>query len=415
MFKTLFCYPRVISRHANAPLAEERNAFLSTLASRGTPRSTLLRYARQLRVIALMLGNKAHGPIGRSALRQCAQRWARRQRQQGRARTLKWSEEHFQRVACAWCSFMGRLKVKPPPVLPYTAELEAWASFLRLEAPLAPATVSHYCWWTRDFLHWLWRQKLPLRRLTLVRVDKYMKRLGGRGLSRVTLATAAKALRRFLPYAHQQGWCPRDASAGLLGPRLFRHENLPGGPVWSEVQRLLSATQGHSGRDRRNRAILLLLAVYGWRSGEVRSLCLEDVDWTRNLLRVHRSKTRRVQEYPLTRTLRQVLQRYLKKSRPPSACREVFLTLHAPFRPLSAGALYRLTWSLLERLNIASPKRGPHALRHACATYLLNQGFSLKKVGDHLGHRSLSATQIYAKVDLEGLRAVAAFDLGGLL
>jgi site-specific recombinase XerD len=54
-------------------------------------------------------------------------------------------------------------------------------------------------------------------------------------------------------------------------------------------------------------------------------------------------------------------------------------------------------------------------LRHACATYLLNQGFSLKKVGDHLGHQSLSATQIYAKVDLAGLRTVAAFDLGGLL
>ena len=69
----------------------------------------------------------------------------------------------------------------------------------------------------------------------------------------------------------------------------------------------------------------------------------------------------------------------------------------------------------MDRLGIASIKRGPHALRHACATYLLNEGFSLKRVGDHLGHRSLSATQIYAKVDFEGLRAVAEFDLGGLL
>ena len=74
-----------------------------------------------------------------------------------------------------------------------------------------------------------------------------------------------------------------------------------------------------------------------------------------------------------------------------------------------------LIHSLMARLEINSPKRGPHALRHACATYLLNQGFSLKKVGDHLGHRSLSATQIYAKVDVKGLRAVADFDLGGLV
>jgi site-specific recombinase XerD len=55
------------------------------------------------------------------------------------------------------------------------------------------------------------------------------------------------------------------------------------------------------------------------------------------------------------------------------------------------------------------------SLRHANATYLLNSGASLKVVGDHLGHRSLSTTQVYAKVDLVGLREVAAFDLGGLL
>jgi site-specific recombinase XerD len=77
--------------------------------------------------------------------------------------------------------------------------------------------------------------------------------------------------------------------------------------------------------------------------------------------------------------------------------------------------MYCLVSVLLARLGIASPKHGPHALRHACATYLLNSGLSLKKVGDHLGHANLSATQIYAKTDLVALRAVAAFDLGGLI
>jgi site-specific recombinase XerD len=42
----------------------------------------------------------------------------------------------------------------------------------------------------------------------------------------------------------------------------------------------------------------------------------------------------------------------------------------------------------------------PHSLRHACATRLINQGFSLKEIGDHLGQRNLEATRIYAKVDL---------------
>jgi site-specific recombinase XerD len=328
---------------------------------------------------------------------------------------LKWSAEHFFQVAYAWCSFMGRLTAAPPPPLAYASELEAWTSYLRCEAQLAPCTVSNYCWWTREFLQWLSPQKMPLRRLTLAVVDQFMNHLASRGLSRVTLVTAVQGLRRFLRYAYQQGWCRLDLAAGIFGPRLFRHENLPAGPAWSEVQRLIAATKDDSCRDLRNRAILLLLAVYGLRSGEVRSLCLEDLDWTRDILRVRRSKTARLQEYPLTSTMRQTLRRYLRKARPDSSRREVFLTLWAPFRPLSAFAMYNLTRSLLERFNITSPKRGPHGLRHACATYLLNQGFSLKKVGDHLGHRSLRATQIYAKVDLEGLRSVAAFDLGGLL
>jgi site-specific recombinase XerD len=53
-------------------------------------------------------------------------------------------------------------------------------------------------------------------------------------------------------------------------------------------------------------------------------------------------------------------------------------------------------------------------LRHACAAHLLAERFSLKEIGDHLGHRSAKTTRIYAKVDLPGLREVAAFDLGGL-
>ena len=58
---------------------------------------------------------------------------------------------------------------------------------------------------------------------------------------------------------------------------------------------------------------------------------------------------------------------------------------------------------------------GPHALRHACATHLLEQGLSLKEIGDHLGHRHLNSTAIYASVNLTGLREVANLSLGGLL
>jgi site-specific recombinase XerD len=74
----------------------------------------------------------------------------------------------------------------------------------------------------------------------------------------------------------------------------------------------------------------------------------------------------------------------------------------------------RLVAARLEPLNVQCAHHGPHSLRHACAARLVAQGLSLKEIGDHLGHRSTSATSVYAKVDLLGLREVAAFDLGEL-
>ena len=413
MFRTLFHYPRVQFRHANGPLAEQRQTFLLALTSGGSPRSTVLRYARMLLAVATLLKFKGNRKVARSQIARSAKRWAQRQRKRGIAQGLKWSYEHFVQVACAWCAFMGLLKETPRPTPLWTKKVKAWGAFL-CEEGRAEKTRCNYRWWASCFLGWLEEQNLPLSDIKLIAVDRFMKRLSAQGMSRVTLATAAKVLRCFLRYAYGQGWCRRNLASAVLTPRLFCQENLPSGPTWPQVRRLIAATEGATLPNLRNRAMLLLLAVYGLRCGEVRGLCLEDMDWKRGILRVRRAKTARAQEFPLTDATAQAIGLYLQV-RPAAKCRELFVTLHAPFRSLSGGAVYHLTSSLLKELGIHSAKRGPHALRHACATHLLNTGFSLKAVGDHLGHRNLGTTQVYAKVDLTALRSVAAFDLGGRL
>lgn len=187
------------------------------------------------------------------------------------------------------------------------------------------------------------------------------------------------------------------------------------GPTWPHVERLLASSQGDRSREIRDHAILLLFALYAFRSAEVAALRLEDLDWHHALIVVARPKQRRAQEYPLVARVGEAILRYLQQVRPRCPRRELFLTLKAPFRPLSAGGLYHVVSSRLSRLNIQSLRHGPHSLRHACASHLLAEGFSLKEIGDHLGHRSAYATRTYAKVDLAGLRAVANFDLGGLV
>jgi integrase/recombinase XerD len=85
-----------------------------------------------------------------------------------------------------------------------------------------------------------------------------------------------------------------------------------------------------------------------------------------------------------------------------------------PYRPLSRSGLYGMVAGRLRSLGVQCAHYGPHSLRHACAARLVAQGLTLKEIGDHLGHRCTSATRVYAKVDLPGLREVAAFDLGEL-
>ena len=143
-------------------------------------------------------------------------------------------------------------------------------------------------------------------------------------------------------------------------------------------------------------------------------LRLEDVNWESEIISIARPKQRRAQEYPLVSEAGEAILRYLQHVRPRCARREIFLTSKAPFCRLSHGALYHLVSTRLGALGIHALRRGPHSLRHACAGRLVTEGFSLKEIGDHLGHSSPYATRIYAKVDLAGLREVANFDLGGL-
>jgi integrase/recombinase XerD len=93
----------------------------------------------------------------------------------------------------------------------------------------------------------------------------------------------------------------------------------------------------------------------------------------------------------------------------------VFLNLRAPFDPMSSDLLGHLVRPRIRALGVTLRHYGPHALRHACATQLLAQDFSLKEVGDHLGHVDPDTTRIYAKVQVAALRAVGDFDLEGLL
>jgi integrase/recombinase XerD len=415
MFETLFQRPSALARHREGPATDQRQRFLIHQANEGAARGTLLRTARELLVVAKNINVTTGKAIDKRDIEVAAVKWARQQQRRRRSQGPKWSRELFLQVGTSWLRFLGRLQEPERTPSPFAGFIKNFAHYMRDERGLSEATIRARCWHADKLLAWLESQNRRLTEVSLRDVDAFLSGKGGQDWGRVSVATCAKALRAFFRHAEMRGWCVGGIAVGINGPRLFTQEALPVGPAWTEVQRLISSTNGDWPGDIRDRAILMLFATYGFRSAEVACLRLEQVNWDREIIAIMRPKQRRAQEYPLVPSVGEAIIRYLQQVRPRCSHREIFLSLNAPFRPLSHGALYNLVSKRFCALQIDSRHRGPHSLRHACAGHLVAERFSLKEVGDHLGHRSASATRTYAKVDLAGLREVGNFDLGGLL
>lgn len=410
----MFKYPAVFARHQEGPLARERESYLSYKISEGFSFATCQRFARELLVIAREFAPKFKFDIGLKEIEETGERWAHSQKRRHRAKKLKWSRELFISVAIDWFRFLGRFQECEITKTPFSELTDDFANYMHNERGLSTTTIRNRIWHGTQFLSWFSTQKRPFSEVSVGDIDAFLA-LNSKRWTRVSVVTSVKALRAFFVYAERRHWCSQGIADAIESPRVFSQENLPIGVSWKDVQRLIADTESDQPRDIRDRAILMFFAIYGLRSGEVSGLRLDDCNWENETITIHRSKIRRSHEYPITPIVGTAIIRYLKNVRPRCNYREIFLTLKAPFCPISSGGLYNLVSNRLSKLGIVATHRGPHVLRHACASHLLSEGASLKEIGDLLGHRNLDVTRIYAKVDIAGLREVADFDLGGVL
>jgi site-specific recombinase XerD len=245
--------------------------------------------------------------------------------------------------------------------------------------------------------------------LTISEIDAFVRSRVA-GLRRSSIKEVTGSLRIFLRYLHGSGRTARDLSTSVTSPVLYRYEGIPSALSPDDVLQVLAVTrQDRTHAGQRDYAILMLIATYGMRAGEITALRLDDIDWRNDILHVRHSKTGMASTLPLLREPGEALLNYLKTARPRSAFREIFLRLRAPYRPFTDGsALYAVARNRVDAAGITgSGKKGPHALRHARAVSLLRAGVSLKGIGDILGHRSTVSTGAYLKLATEDLRAVA--------
>ncbi len=418
MFDRLFERSHALVRHRSGPLADERRRYLAQCAEQGMARRTLRLTAELLVAVEeyLRLADQPGASIGLQEIEEAGTRWAGRESLPTIRLRPELSRQRFVCHAVRWLTFLNRLQIPPKPVKAYDQMIVEFTGFMQKERGLSPLTIEHRCFTVREFLDRLCEGDRPLTTVTVADVDSVLAhKVNEEHYARVTVQTCASSLRAFFRYAETRGWCTTGIADSIMAPRVFQQESLPSAPTWDEVRKILDYTAGDRPAAIRDHAILMVLAVYGVRAGEVARLQLNDIDWQGETIVFRRSKLLGSHSFPLCQTVGEAFIRYLKEVRPRSTHRELFLTLRAPIRPLTSGTLWPVVARRLRPLGVFIKHHGPHALRHACATRLINEGLSLKEVGDHLGHRGPEATRIYAKVDLVRLREVASFDLGGLL
>jgi integrase len=187
---------------------------------------------------------------------------------------------------------------------------------------------------------------------------------------------------------------------------------LPRGISRADARALLDSCDRRRALGRRDYALLLVLLRLGLRRGEVAGLTLDDIDWRAGELVVH-GKGGREDRLPLPADVGAAIAAYLRRGRPASARRELFLQARAPYAPIAAGTV---AWTVRRACRRAAiPEVGSHRLRHTMACEMVGAGVPLVRIGQVLRHRSLQSTAIYARVDVDQLRQLAAPWPGGQL
>jgi site-specific recombinase XerD len=380
------------------PVADDFDTWLSTQGYRRRTRRlqarALVRIDRDLRRRGLRPG----GTWWQADLDACWRRY--RRRDANTAGTV--------RALLRFLQARTRLAVAPPAVTRVGTLAKIYGAALQDLRGLAPGTVRQHVTTATDFLTHLDYEVQPerLAALTASDVEAFVRGAGERQ-RRVSLQHTVAQLRGFLRFLVSGGGVRPGLDREIDTPRVYRQEQLPRSLPWPTVRRLLQSVDRRTPEGLRDYTMLFLIATYGLRACEIVALTLGAIDWRGRRLHVPPRKTGTPLVLPLTDAAGAVLLRYLRRGRPSSPHRELFLRQRAPAGVLKPTAVSEVFQKWVRRSGLPIPFHGPHCLRHSYAVALLRRGVGLKTLGDLLGHRTAESTCAYLRLATDDLREVA--------
>jgi site-specific recombinase XerD len=391
-------------RYRCGPIGQHLDGFANLLSEQGYSKQVGL---QKIRVTSLLSRWLARNRVGIRQLDEqriaeflrTQRRALRRQRQV--EHTLDQLLRHFRRSEII-------PEPRPPRVeRPSDLLMFDYQRFLTEERGLSQATSNSYLPVARRLLAKVSSGKaLGVGELTARDIHRFILRDSSH-ISPKRLQLIASALRSFLGFLHLRGQIALPLGSSIPSVAAWRLSELPKFLETEQVRRLVRSCDRNSPGGRRDFAALLLLARLGLRAGEVVHLSLEDIDWSSGAVLI-RGKGSREDRLPLPPDVGRALASYLKNGRPRCSSRRVFIRMKAPHVGFSSSvAICDIVRRALIRTGLEPEHKGAHVLRHSLAVQMLRGGASLTQIGQILRHQLPQTTEIYAKVDLTALRAVA--------
>ncbi len=332
----------------------------------------------------------------------------RRQVRRGDLKTLEQFLDHLRNRAV----IPDRAPVRD--LSPLADILSRYEEHLRSERGLVTATVLNYLPYIRRFLVERFREgPFLFGQVSPSDISNFVLRHGpSMSVGRAQLMTTA--FRSFFRYLFQKGELQANLAAAVPTVADWRLSTVPKYLAPEEVKRVLEACNHRTASGRRDYAILLLLARLGLRAGEVVALQLEDIKWRAGEILV-RGKGLFHDRMPLPSDVGKALASYLRRDRPACQTRRVFVCMKAPRRGFAnPSTLTTIVRRALTRADLHPTFKGAHLLRFSLATSMLRSGATMGEIGEVLRHRIPNTTEIYAKVDFDGLRSLAhPWPIGG--
>lgn len=236
-----------------------------------------------------------------------------------------------------------------------------------------------------------------------VDLDRLRRFLAERGadVGRRSLGRTIAVLRSFFAQQKRSGAIAVNPAAALRTPRFRR--TLPRYVAEGDLQQVLRDRPITDRRAARDQALLEVLYGSGLRASEAVGLDWRDVSLGQRQLHVRAGKGGKDRIVPLTGAARAALQALAQASAgsPTTGRAPVFLGSRGT--RLDVRSVGRIVARSMRDAGVAEVN--PHALRHSCATHLLDDGADLRSIQELLGHASLSTTQRYTHVSLKQLQS----------